>query len=127
MELQWIPGDPHKPRKERRGERGLSGVERYAAKGWGGRPGSGSGVLPSPGRPPTAASKGPRRPGKRGGGRERLPPHTPRLLGPLRAGPRGGESGVFAVLTGACETHPAPFPRANLARITRVSFQISPR
>jgi hypothetical protein len=28
-------GSPHKPRKGRRGEGGLSGVERYAAKGWG--------------------------------------------------------------------------------------------
>jgi hypothetical protein len=32
MELRRIPGDlPHKPRKERRGEGGLPGVERYAA------------------------------------------------------------------------------------------------
>jgi hypothetical protein len=86
-------GSPHKPRKERRGE--------GASRGWKGmRPGgpqagSGSGVRPSPARPPTAASKGPRRPGKRGGGREGLPPHTPRLLGPLRAGSRGGESGIL--------------------------------
>ena len=28
-------GSPHKPRKGRRGEGGLPGVERYAAKGWG--------------------------------------------------------------------------------------------
>jgi hypothetical protein len=112
-------GSPHKPRRERRGEGGLPGVERYAAKGWG-RPGPqtrvrGLGSDPSPRDPLWPPLRGLEGPG-RGGVVEGLPPLTPRLLGLLRAGPRG-----------ARETRPTPFPRANLARVTRVSFQISPR
>jgi hypothetical protein len=74
-------GSPHKPRKERRGEGGLPGVERYAAKGWGaGRgPGLGSDPLPQgPLQPPLRGLEGP---GRGGGGREDCPPHPPALSG----------------------------------------------
>jgi len=94
MELRWIPGDPRINPARRGGGRG-------ASRGWKGmrpgvpRRGPDLGVRPSPARPPTAACKRPKRLGKRGV----VESHTPRLLGLLRAGSRGGESGVFAVLT----------------------------
>jgi hypothetical protein len=109
-------GSPHKPRKGRRGERGLPGVERYAA---GGSPGGGrtweSDPPPEdPLRPPLRGLEGP---GRGGVVEKRLPPHTPRLLGPLRAGPRGGDSGILpswtakmADLRGA--GHPPPKPQS---------------
>jgi len=73
-------GSPHKPRKERRGERGLPGVERYAA---GGSPGGGrtweSDPPPEdPLRPPLRGLEGPGRGGVVG---EDCPPIPPAFSG----------------------------------------------
>jgi hypothetical protein len=73
-------GSPHKPRKERRGERGLSGVERYAA---GGSPGGGrtweSDPPPQdPLRPPLRGLEGP---GRGGGVEKDCPPIPPAFSG----------------------------------------------
>ena len=68
-----LRASPHKPRKERPGEGGLPGVERYAAKGWGASRGPGLGSDPPPHdplRPPVKPLEGP----GRGDGEDTLPP-----------------------------------------------------
>jgi hypothetical protein len=116
-------GSPHKPRKERRGERSLPGVERYAAKGWGVSRGPGLGSDPPPHdplRPPLRGLEGPGRGGVVG---EDYPPIPPafsglsgRVLGEANRGfyRPGGRKGPF------CAARAAP-PKTPVAASVRAS------
>ena len=79
-----LRASPHKPRKERRGKGGLSGVERYAAKGWGAGRGPGLGSDPPPEdplRPPVRGLEGPGRGGVVGRDCPPIPPAFSGLSG----------------------------------------------